>query len=163
MNTREHCTIKSATYQKHEHYQCLTLDLGCDFGGSFQGFSSVVLDEEVTGPQLVKEVCALFGVKTIEGLVGRTCFILRSWPTWNEPIEGFEVDGKRWTQNDFVRRMWPDKWEDRFESKAASIRRDIERHAERIQEDTRRLARLREGYVDWSSHPISPATEKGNG
>jgi hypothetical protein len=160
MRVREHGRIVKVEYGQHEHYGIHMLQLMFDFGGSVQSFQSVVLDLGSTGPAMCSEICALFHVKKVAELKGRSCYVLRCWPELNEPIEGFEVDGKRWTQNDFVRRYHPDKWRDRLTQRSASIRGDIDNHARRIREAVSELATLSKEYVDWSTHPIGTESQE---
>lgn len=155
MSTREQATIRKARYGVEEDHGILVLEIACDFGGSGQSFQACVDDK--LGSEMVREVCALFGVATVDALVGRRCFALRLWPTFNEPIEGFEVDGKRWTKSACVKRHAPEHYRDPFEYRSETIRDHIKVLARDIERRTGDLERLRGTYVDWT------ADEKGTG
>lgn len=150
MKTREHARITKATYGIEPDHGVLVLEIGCEVGEScWQAFQACV--DEKLGPLMVSEVCQLFGVRTIDQLEDRECFVLRCWPKWNEPIEGFEVDGKRWTRGGCVRRHAVEQFRDPFEREAKRIRDAISGAAEKIQIETRELEMLRAGYVDWEA------------
>jgi hypothetical protein len=149
MGTREAATVTSATYGPHEHYGSLVLDMMFKLGCGGQGIGGICVDE-TSGPVMVAEVCALFGVKTLAETVGRNCHVLRCWPGWGETIEGIEVDGVRWTLSAFRKRRWPEKFQDRLTERTAQIQRSIDRKAEEIRRHVLELQSVEDGYVDWA-------------
>lgn len=149
MSTREQATISKATYGVEPDHGILVLEIGCLFEGSHQGFQACV--DEKLGPKMVEEVCALFGVQTVDQLVGRQCFVLRNFPYWNESIEGFEVDGKRWTRTGCVRRHAPEHARDPLEAREEGVRAHIAALAESIQRQTNELRKLRGDFVAWEA------------
>jgi hypothetical protein len=162
MHTRERATVRDIRYGKSDDYGVLMLNATFEFDCAVQGLGGLCLDDR-TGPAIVAELCAMFGVKTIDEIAGRRCFVLRCWPRLHEPIEGLEVDGRRWTLTDFRRRNWPEKTWDRLADRTDGIQREIERHASEIDRCVDRLRNVRDGYVDWSTQCPSDAKESSDG
>lgn len=148
-STREHATIRKARYGIEEDHGVLVFEVSCDFKGSVQAFQACV--DEQLGSAMVGEVCELFGVSKVEQLVGRQCFALRAWPYSNEAIEGFEVDGRRWTRSDCVRRHAPDHFKDPLKDREEQARERINSLTVQIQTQTNDLARLCSDFVDWTA------------
>lgn len=155
--SREPAVVASEHYDEE---RCVThyLMMKGPTGGWGQGFGQLVLDEKSLAAWKA-ELCALFRVDKIEDVVGRQCFVLRSWPSWGERIEGLEVDGRRFTITGFCRKHWPDKTKSRLECREIELRDDIDRHAMRIRECVQRLVNVRDGYVDWDVPSESPSQE----
>lgn len=152
MNTRDRAVVE---YVRDDDERGLTTWIGmaCQSGGH-QGFGQIIHSPE-TLADWKSSIAALFGVATYEEIVGRQCFILRSWPEWDSDIEGIEVDGKRFTITDFGRKHWPARARTQLEKRRERLLHDIQHHARRIAEDTARLEHLGDEYVEWS------APEKG--
>lgn len=137
-------------YEDHErgltHWVALK---GPPPGGWGQSFGGLALKPEHLAVWKA-EIASLFGVADIEQIVGRHCFVLRSWPGWGD-IEGLEVDGRRFTITGFRQKLWPEKSWDPLKEKAESLMRSIQSNAQRIDDLTTQLGRVRDGYVDWAA------------
>ncbi len=153
MKVREAATVSYVRYGEHEHYGIHTLEMGFNLEAGHQGLGGLSVDPETSGPAMVADICRLFHVSDLDEVKGRTCFVLRCWPTYNEPIEGIEVDGVRWTLTDFQRRHWPDREWDRLAKRTNEIRTEIARHGYEVQRLVGKLETASEGYVDWSRPP----------
>lgn len=163
MSQREPATVTRATMGKHEHYDVYVADIRFEDKGCGQGFTDLILDEKVTGPDFAAQICSMFGASKLEDIVGRQCFVLRPWGNGCN-VEGIEVDGKRFTITDFRRKHWPEKAATRLEERQADLRRSINRAAADIQRWTSELSTCAWGYVEWStgSLPIGAEAAKGN-
>lgn len=149
--TRERATVESVFIGVEPDHGCTTFSLMMKFDACGQGFGHVVLDDE-TLPVVRRELCALFGVATFEEIKGRECFVLRCFDSWNEPIEGVEVDGKRWTLTSFRRRCYPNHAESAgsvLDHRIRDLRLDIDRLAKNIQTKNAKLASITSQFVDW--------------
>jgi len=96
----------------------------------------------------MQEIRALFGVKTDAELVGRTCYVLRNFTSWDASIEGFEVDGKRWTWRDYIRRTFG-KDKSPLDEEKESLRRSIHSAAQSIETLVANLDTIESDFVDW--------------
>lgn len=85
-----------------EDHGILTLYVFFDFGGSVQGFGGCFLDEESSvsggrrrgtsaGMDFVLRLLQLFKVDSLDRIVGRTAYALRSSSAWNSIITGIEL------------------------------------------------------------------------
>lgn len=180
MNTREQATIRSARYGVDPDHGILVLTIECVFeGGGQQSFQAGV--DAKLGAAMVRELCAFFGVSSIDSLEGRECFVLRSWPFLSEPIEGFEIaqggtgsPHRRWTKYGCARRHELRLRRDRLdepEVAADPLTRRTRDLADQIAALEERLVmarenerRVRDGYVDWHGEGdwFDKATEGGN-
>lgn len=92
-STRELAVV---SYEKVDDERCLThwVGLKSPDGGWVQSFGGIVFGQNHLDDWKA-ELCALFGVSSIEQIAGRQCFVLRCWPTWGEPIEGLDQGLKK--------------------------------------------------------------------
>lgn len=157
MSTREQTAISKAWYGVEPDHGILVFELYCVFKDAGQAFQACV--DEKLGSAMVREVCELFGVSKVEQLVGRQCFALRCFPYWSEQIEGFEVDGRRWTKTGCVRRHAPSHARNPLEAREEDTRAHIAALAENIQRQTDDLRKLRSDFVDWEA----PTGSEGGG
>lgn len=148
--TREPAVVE---YVRSDDERGSTHFVGMHMGGCHQGFGGLCLDE-VTRADWIRSIADLFGVDDIEKVVGRNCFVLRSWPRWGSNIEGLEVDGRRFTITGFRKKHWPDKTKSPLLDEQDRIQRDIDWHGRRVQEQIRALQTLEDGYVDWESESL---------
>lgn len=137
----------------HEHYSVVrgTILFEGPTGGWGQGMGEIVLTDEACAAWR-RELADLFGVEKYEDIVGRNCFVLRSWPSCLGQITGIEVDGKRWTVAGFVRRHFPDKAETPLQARVRGLRNSIERAAADIQRWNREIEHAANEYIDWEAH-----------
>jgi len=119
--------------------------------GGVQSLSICINDDTPADRAFREELAAFFGVRWIHDAVGRRCFALRCFDINHEPIEGFEVDGKRWLLTDFRRRFWPDGAVTRLDQRAQACRDEIRFFRRRIAEEEAILAKLGTMFVDWSA------------
>lgn len=98
------------------------------------------------------ELSALFGVRFLHDAKGRECFALRCFDLMHEPIEGFEVDGKRWLRTDFLKRFFR-TMPNRLEQRKQSSRLEIMHFTRRIEEEKQLLSELDGMFHDWSKLP----------
>lgn len=149
MSTREHASVSKLTYEIEDH-GILTSFLHMEIKGGSQGFGGLALDER-TGEIWKAQLAELFSVRTFEEIEGRSCYVLRCWDTWNTPIEGLEVDGKRFTITKFRRYCWPElNILDPLEMREKELRSSIRHIAKRIERDMDDLEEVRRDYVDWN-------------
>jgi hypothetical protein len=144
-----------------EDYGIPTVQLGIQTTQFHQGFGGLALNE-TTLPLFVRGLCELFAVDDIEQIKGRKCVALWSFGEWNEPIEGLEVDGRRFTITGFRRRAHPELDTDKLAAKKRELRRAVEHHKRMLSEAKARLDRFSaDGYVDWESGGPCPPHAKG--
>ena len=145
---------KAAVVQKgffgredHDILTCM-LSLSMDGGSTGQGFGGLCLGEDDgSGALFKKKICALFRVRDLAEIEGRSCFALYSFP--REQIEGLEVDGKRFTVAGFRKLLQPQKNFDALAEKRQRLLSDIDRDARAIRDRREQLERLSRDYVDW--------------
>jgi len=96
----------------------------------------------------IDEICTLFGVKHINEVVSKTCFVLRCFEENNCPIEGLEVDGRRLTHTGFLRRHSKDPGTvlDREQNR---LRGEVQWAQRRKEQAEKRLIEVTNEYVDW--------------
>jgi len=117
--------------------------------GCFQAFGGYVLNE--FREQWTREICALFRVNKLDDMVGKQCWVLRSFSGRNESIEGLEtMDGRRFTATDFFRRYLGKPVPSVLEKRRESIQSTIASLTRRINDETRTLAQLEADYVEWA-------------
>jgi hypothetical protein len=147
MSKREEGVVTSVFVGKEDH-GIETCYVMLNFGGSCQGFGGVALQTKKIQKSFVSDLCKAFGVKTHEDLVGKKCFALRCWETWNEPIEGLEAeDGKRFTLTGWRKKMgFPS---DRLEAQKESLQAEIRCAARRIERCQQELATLEQNFTSW--------------
>ncbi|MHB8107921.1 MAG: hypothetical protein ACYDH4_10935 [Candidatus Cryosericum sp.] len=165
--SRRQRAVVSSVFCGDEDGRWVTAWVHLDIHGSgMQGFGGVVLDER-TSREFQRQIIEVFGF-TLRGeaehwpndfiascwkaLPGRQCFILRCWGT-DERIDGIEVDGRRFLMSRFIREMWPERAVDEYEHKQQSLLRSIKYHTEQIEENTKRLFKLKSEYLDWEKEP----------
>jgi hypothetical protein len=84
-----------------EDHGIWTISVQINFGGKVQSFGGVALDQwseedhrrigTAAGLDLIIQLCRLFGVDQLEGLVGRPVYALRESPDWGALIVGLET------------------------------------------------------------------------
>lgn len=161
--TRTHRLEGEVTYVNvgPEDHGIPTVQLGIQTTQFHQGFGGLALNA-TTLPLFVQKLCALFGVDDVQQIKGRKCVALWSFGEWNEPIEGLEVDGRRFTITGFRREAHPELDTDKLAAKKRKLQQAVEHHQRTLQEAWDRLARFSaDGYVDWeSATPLHGITEK---
>lgn len=152
VNQREPARVTRATAGKHEHYGSLIGDLSFEGpdGGWGQGIGGMVLTPE-TVDAWRRELAETFRVATLEEIVGRSCFVLRSWPGYGHNIEGVEVDGRRWTLTGFVRRHFPDKAIDPLTNRRNKATARLSSLANDLERARREIETCADGYIDWEA------------
>lgn len=154
MNTREPAVIAKVFAGKEPDHQIETVIVSMEgpTGGWGQGFGCLALTPEARA-DFVRELCALFRVSDAKQLVGRRCDVLRCFDGLNEPIEGLEVDGRRFTLSRFIAKHWPEKAETRLQRARNAEYSEIAWARRRIQEAEKRLRDIDARYVDWEKKP----------
>lgn len=114
--------------------------------GDFQSFA-VVPDDLSRKKEAINALCRLFKVTELEHLKGQPCVVLRSWPHEDEPIEGLEVGGERFTLSSFEGKP------PAIERKRLEIESEIAWMKGRLDRLEDRLADLPKHYIDWESRP----------
>ena len=157
---REHARVDTVMSGMDLDRQFLTVWVNLNLDSGSQGMGGLCLDE-VTYPACERELCALFGVETLQLIVGRDCFALRSFARIQQSIEGLEVDGRRWTVTGFFKRHGGVKagYLSKLQIERESHLFEIRHHTRRIQEEASELARSESEYIDWEDpkageHPL---------
>lgn len=146
MSKREFATVESAFYGEEDH-GILTCSLRMQGKGWSQGFGNLALGVK-SGPAFVADICEFFGVKELKHTIGRGCHVLRSFDYLNDPIEGLEIDGQRFTLTAWRRKYNP-LHEDRLVQEKRRIESEIGCAERTLREAHRRLLRLEADYTDW--------------
>lgn len=146
-----HRVLGTVTSVSYGDMDCgFTCYIGIDFKGYYQSFGNIFLDEKKTGPQFRQSICDLFGINTKnweQDLVGKQCYGLYCFAYNNEPLEGLEVDGKKFTITEFARRF--DECPSPLERKRKSYESEIVHFERRMAETKRYLAKLDSEYKSW--------------
>lgn len=124
----------------------VTVTVDCDGGiQALQGvFSSEAERDDFAG-----DMCRTFGVERPEGLVGKSCGALRSWPSLTEAVEGLEApSGARFTKTRWRRKTEPDA-PDPIQRRRASLRRELHQLRRQVAETAMELASVGATYADW--------------
>ena len=126
-----------------------------DFGT--QGFGGYALGKK--GEDLEKaysrEICATFGVRKMEQLVGKRCIALFAESGWNSVSVGLEDEetGKRFTIRGFLRRNLPGyKDESAYDKKLEELNRDRNRlraNLLRIEDELSEIAANKKLIREW--------------
>lgn len=144
-------TIASVKYGKdYSDRDVFTCWIGIHFEGYHQAFGGIFLDKDKRGPDFRQSICDLFGVspETWEkDLVGKQCYGLYNFGYNNDPIEGLEVAGKRFTITEFARRYEPTL--SPLERRRERMEKDIAHHERMIEDTKRRLKKLDSEYTSW--------------
>jgi hypothetical protein len=117
-----------------------------------QGFHGPILPDGSSRDRAFRdEIAALFDVRFPHDARGQACFALRAFPFDDEPIEGFEVDGRRWTMTGFLRRLQTEGIEiiGRLGYRRQGLEEAIEAGERKVVRDRERLAKLETLYIDW--------------
>jgi hypothetical protein len=151
MKLREKGKITNTFLGKEDH-GILTCSIGVDFGGSYQSFGSLCLDEKKLADDFVADLCAAFDVKHLEDLKGKACVAHYCFDGLNEPIEALEApSGKRFVITNWRRKHFLNT-PDRLTSRKASIEREIVFLKRRIREEEAKLK-----CADAAYHPVGAA------
>lgn len=103
-----------------EDHGCMTFWIHLDYGGSGQGFGGVALDQwskgddrrvgTAAGLDLLIQLLELFGVDTLEKIVGRSVYALHEdGGGWNASVVGLQLpafDGGKQLLLDDWRKRW---------------------------------------------------------
>jgi len=113
-----------------------------------QSFGNLCLDEKLTD-LFVQDLCAVFDVSTLADLVGKTCYVLYSFPYWNEPIEGLETEhGRRFTLTYWRKKHFP-KSLDPLTAQKESLRHRIQWAEQEAARAKKALTEVAADFVDW--------------
>lgn len=163
--SREEAVIKSVEKQLERDF-FYTVQVGCDFGGSFQSFGGYMLGKHQKGDieagkrmqnAWIHELCATFGVETVDDLVGQKCFVLRDFNLHGEFIRGLESEetGRRFLAREFIKKYFPGiEVSDPLEQRLKDMKRDIDRMKKRIQEIRSSMETVASKYVDWTREEV---------
>jgi hypothetical protein len=123
---------------------CLYLEIVIQFAnGEYQSFAVLpkTLEERA---RAIHALCTVFGVGDFDDIRNHPCIVLRCWPRHQEPIEGLEVDGRRFTLTAFARNAKPP-----IERRRQEIEHAQQSARRRLSELSYTLEHLRDQYVDW--------------
>lgn len=146
-------TIVGVRAGKHPDHSYHTVWITLDLKGGTQGFGGMVMEEDLLA-SYVQEVCRTFGVETFNDLVGKQCYVLRCWGHYDDAIEGLEAvkPALRFTHTQF-RRDHGLNAPSPLDKRRENLRREREMHIRSIKELNDTLAKLEDGYIDWSELP----------
>lgn len=146
---RQRATVSEVRSGTGEHGLPTTW-VSLDFGHFTQSFGGYNLGGHRAAWD--RALCRLFAVGDLNDIVGRTCWALRSFSAWNEPIEGLESDdGKRFVATDFWREHLPVLVPSCLEKRRAAIQSTLAALNRRIADETRRLNELEADYIEWAT------------
>ena len=133
-----------------EDHGIITCVIGIDFNGSHQGFGCLALDEDLLS-KFEQDVCDTFNVKTMDELIGKSCYALRCFGFHNDPIEGLEsVDtGKRFTISSWRKKHVSIKHDSPLQRKIKDLKSRIESNRANIIRYTSELESIYSDYTDW--------------
>lgn len=150
---RELGTIRETTSGDNDHGSLSTwtfIDLD-SFGT--QGFGGLALDKKGV-KNFLAELCLTFDVSNIKQLKGKRCWVLRSFGTFNETIEGLESKdtGRRFTITGFRKKYYPKAdQQNNLEYKRKQLEGDIAWAEGRIVEARAELKKIDTKYIDWET------------
>ncbi len=148
MNCKELGTITKAEIYVEDH-GILTSSILIDFKGSFQSFGGLALSKEVSS-DYISSVCEIFGVKSLDDLVGKQCYALRNSNSWGEMIEGLEsLDGKRFTHYSWRKRLFPEHTKHPLEEKKNRIINLIGSLKRQLADAEHNLLVIEDNFIDW--------------
>ena len=104
---RERCKIVRARYGD-VHHGIMSVDVYVELGSSGQGMSGVRLDDGPLRDSYIADLCAAFGVRDLDALVGREGYALYAFGGWNEPIDGLEGPCGVFSINAWQRKHFPE-------------------------------------------------------
>lgn len=121
-----------------------------DFDGSGQGFGGLALQDNKGRQAYISQLCATFGVSTLDQLAGKKCYALRSFSGWGGTIEGLEsVDtGTRFTFTNYRRSRGYDA-PSPLDEALKGVLSDVLRAQKVLREAEARVAELKADYVEW--------------
>lgn len=127
-----------------------TVWVNLDFGGSGQSFGGLALKSAESRQSFIGELCAVFGVSTLDQLVGKQCYALRSFSDWGAKIEGLEsVDtGNRFTVTGYRLSRGYDA-PNPLDEALKGVLSDVLRAQKVLKEAEARVAGLKADYVEW--------------
>ncbi len=118
--------------------------------GGRQGFGGLCLPTEKDINSFLLSVMTAFSVTDAKKLVGKRCYALKAFDTWNEDVVGlmsFDT-GDKMTVNSWRKSAgYPVKLI--IDEKRESMRRSIENWRNRIWEEEKRLRELDQHYREW--------------
>jgi len=151
---RELGKITSVSYGKEDHgILTFNIDFELRDDSSGQSFGNIVLDEK-SGSVLIYQLTNLFQVKNFNDIVGKSCYVLRSWPTWGSFITGIEYNGKRFLLQTFKKQMWPNETKSELMQSKEHLSNEIQTLERQLYDTRLKLQTLENGYIDWSKEPI---------
>jgi hypothetical protein len=131
-----------------EDHGIWTVSITLDDMGYTQSFGNLCLDKENKVPAFVGAIENLFNVSDIKNIIGKKCYALYSFGKWNEPIEGIEYKGKRFTLTGFRKSLGEDA-ESPLTYRIISIEREITQAKQRILDREAELEVISKDYKDW--------------
>jgi hypothetical protein len=145
-STREAATISHVFFGKEPDrgFRCaiITCEMECGTQGFVCGAGKFLT-------KLRQAMLHTFDVANEEDLVGKKCYVLRSFPGWNESIVGLEApSGKRFLSYVWARSVGSTT-ETILESRKESLRSSIKCHEDAVRRNKKELANLNENFVDW--------------
>lgn len=153
---KEHRMKATVDYVKKPHdndHGGITTWVGLDIKkGMNQGFGGLMLNEALAD-DYVRDLCAAFGVRGMDELVGKECYALYAFSD-RLNIEGLESveTGRRFLHNTWRKKHFPNT-KSLFEQKQDGYASEIVWAERRAQDARERLSKMQEDYFDWETAP----------
>jgi hypothetical protein len=139
-------SIKEVFYGKEDH-GILTCAIRLE---NHNSFGMLCLDEK-TGPDFVKSLCEVFGVRDPEALIGMECYTLSCFPFTSEPYEGLEApSGLRFLISEWRKKHHADAPVSPLVARRERMRANAVSHRSVAGQIERDANHLEENYIDWS-------------
>ena len=152
-NHRQLATIINAeetNWRGEEGGPLNTVQLTLEFEGGYQGFGGLNLAFNKNRKTYIEMLCDTFGVSSLDQLVGKKCYALRCFSTWNQHIEGLEsVDtSKRFTMTNYRRREGFDA-PSPLDEAIKDIQGEVTRALEVLTKADARIKAIKADYREW--------------
>ena len=130
------------------------VNIGGEDRGGHQGFGGMVFKDESMAENYVDDLCAAFGVKHMEDLVGKKCYVLYAFAEVDEMITGLEAceTGKRFLHRVWYKRLHPEA-QSEIEGRRHGLAGHISLLKRRLAETEKELASVEAQYLDWETAP----------
>lgn len=121
--------------------------------GFYQGVGGLILNAALAD-DYVCDLCTAFNVRAMDELVGKECYALYSFDSFNALIEGLEsVDtGRRFIHTAWRRKHFPET-RSNYDQEVERITSEIAWAERRAEDGRRRLRTLSAHYVEWETIP----------
>jgi hypothetical protein len=161
MNKRIPGQIQEAVVSFDPDRDCWTCSIYCKVSYFRQTFGDLYLDQKQANC-FAEEVLSLFKIDEVKGdtiasrllrLEGRSFIGLYCLGDPNEPMEGMEVNDRRFTITGFRRKHWPERATSAFQAQFALLERSIQHYERRLHEEREQLKTLKDRWTEWETDP----------